>query len=63
MKSFNDLLLHNNQTGKLKKCNISETIAIPCAPEKKIINKERPNHIYTHGKPQFLKNKLSSKQA
>ncbi len=23
LKSFNDLLLHNSQTAKLKKCNIS----------------------------------------
>jgi len=63
MKSFNDLLLHNHQMSKLKKCNISENITLPSAPDRKSISKERPNHIYTQGKPQFLTNKPSAKQA
>lgn len=36
IKSFNDLLLHNNQTAKLKKFNIAETVDIPVT-EKKIL--------------------------
>jgi predicted CopG family antitoxin len=29
IKSFSDLLLHNNQTAKLKKCNISDNTDLP----------------------------------
>ena len=38
----------------MNKCNFSEKVDIPSLPEKKAMLKERPNHIYTNGKPQFL---------
>lgn len=54
IKSFNDLLLHNNQTAKLKKCNLGDTLGLPTPPEKKPQPQPRPNHIYATGKPDFL---------
>lgn len=56
IKSYNDLLLHNSQTAKIKKCNILENIEMPSLPQGKLALKERPNHIYTGGKPSFLSN-------
>lgn len=40
----------------MKKCNLADEVTIPNQNEKKAIIKERPNHIYTQGKPAFLGN-------
>ena len=39
IKSFNDLLLHNTQTAKLKKCNVTEGLEVPPLPAKRDVMK------------------------
>ncbi len=53
IKSFNDLLLHNNQTAKLKKCNLADSLALPAQPPKPPLPL-RPAHVYSSGRPDFL---------
>ena len=59
VKSTKDLLLHNNQTLKVKKCNLGEKVELPLPVQKKP-SRERPNHIYCTGKPEFLSNQPAS---
>lgn len=52
-KSYNDLLLHTNQTAKVRKCNLGETVEVPAVAVPKKV--QRPNHVYANNnKPGFV---------
>lgn len=49
-----NLIIENEKTLVLKKCQIDQEVDLPELAEKGTTFQQRPNHIYSEGKPTFL---------
>lgn len=49
-----NLIIENEKTLVLKKCQIDQEVDLPDLSEKPAAIQQRPNHIYSEGKPTFL---------
>lgn len=49
-----NLIIENEKTLVLKKCQIDQEVELPEAADRPVVAQQRPNHIYSEGKPTFL---------